>query len=105
METNETLQKSEESFFYILVSSRFERNENVFSKTIHQNGQMVIINGQQIPQQGKDIKVEIKYLGEGDIEGTPIYGFELLQDSQSQIVEYFYNSTEMHDRWYNVIST
>lgn len=104
METNETLQKPEESFFYILVSSRFERNDNIFSKTIHQNGQIVIVNGQQVPQQGIDIKIEIKYLGEGFIEDAPIYGFELIQNGESQIVEYFYNSSEMHDRWYNVIS-
>lgn len=99
----QALQKTEESIFYILVSSGYEREGDIFTKTVQGPSQVMVVNGQQMTNPGKQIKIQFKYLGQGDIEGTPIYGFELLQDKQSQIVEYVYDSTEFHDRFYSFL--
>ena len=100
---SEEIQKTEESFFYILNSTGFIRNENSFTKTVQGPSQTIIVNGQQMVQPGKQINIEIKYIGEGFIEDTPVYGFEVIQDGQSISMEYFYNSEEFHSRFYSLL--
>lgn len=100
---SDEIQKAEESFFYILVSSGYTRNGNSFTKTIQGPSQTIIVNGQQMVQPGKQINIEIKYIGEGLVEDTPVYGFEVIQDGQSISMEYFYDSNEFHDRLYSLL--
>jgi len=100
---SDDIQKAEESFFYILNSSGFTRNGDSFTKTVQGPSQTIIVNGQQMVQPSKPITIEFRYVGEGAVGDLPVYGFELLRDGVSEIVEYVYDSNEFHTKFYSFL--
>lgn len=79
-------------------------NSSVYKKSIHKGFRsQTIVNGQLINAEPNVINYSIIEIGEGDIDGTPIYGYNIYIDDESKLTVYVYDLQDFIKEIYSTI--